>query len=273
MFESLITISAVGFFVGFFFSIPVAGPVSIIITSHSLRGERHFALATASGAAIVDFIYCFVAVYGFTNLYYLYDPFIPYTLLAGSIFLIIIGYKIRHTHLDLKQINEKDATVEKLPRLRKRGRFFNGFIINLLNPSLFIGWLTSSFVVLSFVASLGFNVGGLERMLENNVESFNGENHLEQVAPIDTNTFNPLREPIKKVQKPSTSFQLLNSFSYAIFVAFGSVLWFFYFSRFLVKRREKIKTGIIDKIIHLLGFALWGFAIYLVYKAIDILFA
>lgn len=270
MLESLITISVVGFAAGFLFSMPVAGPVSILIVSHALKGERHFALAAASGAAVVDSLYCFIAVYGFTNLYYFYSPFIPYALIVGAFFLFILGYKIRHTHLDLEHIDEQKQPQIKIPRLRKRGRFLNGFMINLLNPTLFFGWLTSSFVMLSFVASLGFNVGGLEGMIESNVENISHNNNV-QITEIDSNAFNHSSTPEKIVKKPSTSFQLLNSFAYALFIALGSVFWFFHFSRFLVEHRKRIRMDIIDKIIHGLGFALWGFGIYLLYKGISIL--
>ena len=272
MFESLITISVAGFLAGFLFSMPVAGPVSILIVSHALKGERHFALAAASGAAVVDALYCFIAVYGFTNLYYLYSPFIPYALIIGSLFLFILGYKIRHTHLDLEHIDEKNDSLKKHPRLRKRGRFLNGFMINLLNPTLFFGWLTSSFVMLSFIASLGLNVGGLEGMIESNVETISHDNNM-QITQIDTSTFNHSSTPKKIVKKPSTSFQVLNSVAFALFIALGSVFWFFHFSRFLVEHRKRIRMDIIDKIIHTLGFALWGFGIYLLYKGITILLA
>ncbi len=273
MIESITTISVVGFILGFLFSVPVAGPVSILITSHALKGERHFALAAASGAAVVDMIYCFIAVYGFTNLYYLYDPVIPYVLLGGAVFLFIIGHKIRRTNLDLEHIDDKDNSVKKHPRLRKRGRFLTGFMINLLNPSLFIGWLTISFVALSFAASMGFNVGGLDHTVGSNVETINHENGL-NIVNLDSAAFknSAERKPVlDQVQKPSTSFQLINSFAYALFVAAGSIIWFFYMSRFLVNHRHRIRADIINNLIHGLGFSIWIFSIYLIYRGLSIL--
>jgi len=273
MIESIITISVIGFIVGFLFSVPVAGPVSILITSHALKGERHFALATAAGAAAMDMIFCFIAVYGFTNLYYLYDPIIPYVLLGGALFLFIVGQRIRRTYINLENIDEKNSTIKKHPKLRKRSRFITGFMINLLNPSLFIGWLTTSFLVLSFAASLGFNVGGLDHSVSNNVETISHENGL-NITNLDSAQLNysiESKPEFGKPQKPSTSFQLLYSFAYALFVGIGSVIWFFYMTRFLVKHRHKVRTDIINKLIHGLGFGVWIFAVYLIYRGLNIL--
>ncbi len=261
--ETLLTISLVGLVVGFVFSIPVAGPVSILITSHAIKGEMHFALVTALGAAIIDFIYCFIAVFGFTHLYIMYRPIIPYTLLLGTIFLLFLGYRIMHMKLEL-ETTEPDPSK---PRLRKRGRFLTGLMVNFLNPSLFFGWLTSSFVVMSFVASLGLNIGGLNTMLENNVDSMKEpgtqieHSITQQAVEIPTNDINEEPHPF------------LNSLAYAFFVALGTVVWFYNFSKFLAHHRKKLKIEFINKIIHTLGFALWGFGAYLTYTAIKLIMA
>ncbi len=259
--ETLLTISLVGLVVGFIFSIPVAGPVSILITSHAIKGEMHFALVTALGAAIIDFLYCFIAVFGFTHLYILYRPIIPYTLLIGTIFLVFLGYRIMHMKLDLEAA-EPDPSK---PRLRKRGRFLTGLMVNFLNPSLFFGWLTSSFVVMSFVASLGLNIGGLNTVLENNVDSMKEPGtQVEQVVPDSS-------PKINNTNHSETAHPFWNSMAYAFFVALGTIIWFYNFSKFLVHHRKKLKIEYINKIIHTLGFALWGFGTYLAYTAIKMI--
>ncbi len=262
--ETLLTISLVGLVVGFIFSIPVAGPVSILITSHAIKGEMHFALVTALGAAIIDFLYCFIAVFGFTHLYILYRPIIPYTLLIGTLFLIFLGYRIMHMKLDL-EATEPDPSK---PRLRKRGRFLTGLMVNFLNPSLFFGWLTSSFVVMSFVASLGLNIGGLNTMLENNVDSMKAPGTQMEQSIAQQQAEQAIAGNISTEAHP-----FWNSLAYAFFVALGTVVWFYNFSKFLVHHRKKLKIEFINKIIHTLGFALWGFGAYLTYTAIKMIMA
>ncbi len=257
--ETLLTISLAGLLAGFIFSVPVAGPISILITSYSLKGEFHFALVTAVGAAMVDFLYCFIAVFGFSQLYILYQPLVPYTLLVGAFFMGILGYKIIHMHLKLDSNGRGNK-----PKLRKRGRFLTGIMVSLLNPSLFFGWLTSSFIIMSFAASLGINLGGLDTTLGKTVESIQND------VVVSSEQFAPPAQ-LPKLQEDGEEepvHPLFYSLAYALAVGIGSIIWFFNFSKFLVKHRHKLKVEIVDKIIHLLGFGLWGFALYLSYSAL-----
>ena len=100
MLETFVTLSLVGFIVGFIFSVPVAGPISILVTSRALRGERHYATIAAIGAAIVDFLYCFIAVYGIKKLMGTYSSLMPYILLVGAGFVLFLGIKIYRTKVD-----------------------------------------------------------------------------------------------------------------------------------------------------------------------------
>ncbi len=272
--ESLITLSVIGFAAGFFFSVPVAGPVSIIITSHALKGDRHFALFTASGAALVDILYCFIAVFGFTQLFAWYQPYIPYALLIGAFFLFYIGFRVRRTNLDLDHFDEQNKVALPARRFQRRGKFFTGLTINFLNPSLFFGWLTSSFFILSLAASLGLNVGGLDNVLSNNVESINDQSNQIMLNGGDSSSLmvQPAAPEHKKPQRLPGKYQLLNSASYAMAVGVGSVVWFYLFSGFLIRHRKKLKIQIINKIIHGLGYALWVISVYLFYEAWKLLF-
>ena len=149
MSESLLTMSIVGFIVGFIFSMPIAGPISILITSKALKGEMKYCTLATIGASFADFIYVFIAVFGLTKLYSLYKPIIPYILLVGAVFLLYVGYKIIKTKLDLNQIDEKSHLPLKMKK--ERGGFWTGFMLNFLNPTLFFGWLTSSFFIISYL--------------------------------------------------------------------------------------------------------------------------
>ena len=94
MLESLITVILVGFSAGFIFSMPIAGPISIIITSNALKGNLKFCIRTALGASVIEFIYVLVAVLGLSALVTVYSDLIPYLLLVGSIFIFIVGIRI-----------------------------------------------------------------------------------------------------------------------------------------------------------------------------------
>ena len=98
MTESLITISLVGLLAGFILSMPVAGPISILVTSNALKGRLRYCNLVTIGASFADFVYVFIAVFGLTKLYSFYKPFIPYLLSAGAVFLLFVGYKIFRTN-------------------------------------------------------------------------------------------------------------------------------------------------------------------------------
>ncbi|MFZ4399043.1 MAG: LysE family translocator [Bacteroidales bacterium] len=277
MTESLITMSIVGIIVGFLFSMPIAGPISILITSNALKGKMRYCILATIGASFADFIYVFIAVFGLTKLYSLYKPIIPYILLGGAVFLLYIGYKITKTKLDLVHLDEKSNLSQKIKK--ERGGFWTGFMLNFLNPTLFIGWLTSSFFVISMVASLGLNTGGLDAMIDKNVQQINNI----EGKTIDTQTtiaylkkVDSINTIAKEIHKENNSrlpnyFPLLISIFYAFFLALGSIIWFYYLSYFLVKYRAKLNVIIMNRIIQCLGIALCLFGVFLGYTAINML--
>jgi threonine/homoserine/homoserine lactone efflux protein len=64
MIESIITISITGLLAGFIFSMPIAGPISILITSNALKGRLRYCKLVSLGASFADFTYVFIAVFG-----------------------------------------------------------------------------------------------------------------------------------------------------------------------------------------------------------------
>ena len=271
--SSIITLSIVGLLVGFIFSMPIAGPISILITSNALNGRKRYCDLAALGASVADFIYVFCAVYGLTRFYSFLKPAIPYVLLVGMIFLIFLGYKISRTKIDLDHLNEN----ENMPKVKKeRSGFITGFLLNFLNPTLFFGWLTSSFIVISLVTSLGFSTGGLDQRVDKSFNSINkkGEDsalrkktlsylHLDSVRLIN-------RKPAEE-ENTSAYFSLLSSVLYAFFLSLGGVLWFFYLTYLLVKHRHRVNIKVINTLIRSLGYALYLFGIFLGYHAITLL--
>jgi threonine/homoserine/homoserine lactone efflux protein len=277
MLESLITIACVGFAVGFIFSMPIAGPVSILITSHGLRGELRYCLTAALGASIIDLFVCFIAVHGATKVLGLYATVIPYALLAGAVFLFIVGIRIVKARFDFNHLDVKQTGIMKYWKLQEKNGFWTGLLLNASNPSIFFGWLTSSFVIISFVSSLGLHVGGLDHQLVDNVASVNKyASHnpgrgdiIPSIAAPRLPSVPPDQKSVEQ-QTPSELFQMFFSFSYALFLALGTIVWFFLYSYFLVRNRKKLRVDIISNVIHGLGIFLCGFALFLLWRALDI---
>jgi threonine/homoserine/homoserine lactone efflux protein len=268
MITSLITISLVGLLAGFILSMPVAGPISILITSNALKGRRRYCNLATVGASFADFVYVFIAVFGLTKLYSYYKPFIPYLFSAGAVFLILVGYKIFRSKIDIEHLDDKSHLTEKIKK-KSRGGFYTGFMLNFLNPSLFLGWLASSFIIISFVSSLGFNTGGLDTMINNNVKEFNnleGKTIVKQQMPsylkFKTANANKIETNNEESKSYPKYFPLLISLCYALFLSAGSIIWFYFFTFFLVRYHHRINVNIVNVIINVLGIVLCLFGIF-----------
>jgi threonine/homoserine/homoserine lactone efflux protein len=262
MTESLIVIIVLGFLAGLFFSVPIAGPISILITSNALKGNLRYCLRLAFGGAIIEIIYVFIAVFGLTSIYNLYQKAIPVILIIGSVFLIIVAIKVFKTKLELEQLNKVS---EQEYNAANTGGFRTGLILNLSNPSLFVGWFTSSLLLLSFASSVGLNTGGLDILMYDNVISLE-EITGKKIEALENYDFVPNGD--KAIVKRKSLPTLVLSSAYALFVGLGSFIWFYFFSKFLIKHREKVKIELINRIVKLLGVFLFGIGIYLIYEGI-----
>ncbi|MCU0472918.1 MAG: LysE family transporter [Bacteroidales bacterium] len=279
MTESIITISIVGLLTGLVFSMPIAGPISILITTNALKGRLRYCALVNIGASFATFTYVFFAVFGLTKLYPFYKPAIPYLLSLGSIFLLFLGYKIFRTKIDIEHFGENSYLSEKIKK-KERGGFYTGCIINFLNPTLFIGWLTSTFLVISFVSSLGFNTGGLKIFVDKSVKEISSFDEivtedLKELSPYDfgiINTPESTIDPDIQTSFPKYSHLVISVF-YALFISLGSIIWFYILASFLVRFRRAINIMFLSGFIKSLGVVLCLFGLYFGYLAAEVLFS
>lgn len=274
MFESILTISIAGLLAGFIFSMPIAGPISILITTNALKGRLRYCNLVSLGASIADFTYVFVAVYGLTKLYSLYKPAIPYIFAIGAIFFFYLAYKIIKTKIDLEHLEDKSHLAEKIER-RDKGAFYTGFMINFLNPTLFIGVLTSSFFVISLVASMGFHTGGLAVKMDQHVKEISSIEgmKIENSKILSLDKFDDIQIGKNKVREPDQTeypayFHLVISIFYALALSLGSVAWFFLMAFLVVMFRRKINIVVITVFVRSLGVILGIFGLYFGYQAV-----
>lgn len=274
MVESIITISIAGLLAGFIFSMPIAGPISILVTSNALKGRLRYCNLVSIGASIADFTYVFIAVYGLTKLYSLYKPFIPYIFTAGSIFFFYLGYKIINTRIDIEHLEDKSHLTEKIKK-REKGAFYTGFMINFLNPTLFIGVLTSSFFVISLVASMGLHTGGLATRIDQNVKNMQNidVSKPENTQGLSINQFENIQIGKNRVHpqdetKYPAYFHTIISICYALFLSLGSILWFYLMTFLIIRFRQRINIKVISAFIKSLGVLLGLFGLYFGYLAI-----
>ena len=273
----IITVAVAGLLAGFIFSMPVAGPISIMITSNAFKGKVRFCHRVTIGASFADFFYVLVAFFGLTKLYTLYKPAVPYILGAGAVFIIYTGYRTTRTRVDPEHM-EDPHLAEKL-RKKDEGGLYTGFMINFLNPTLFFGWLTSSFVVISFMAALGFNTGGLDTIINRNVREMN----IMETPKIDQQkvfsgpgiekirSYNLSQKKRDPVVLPK-HFHLLISSVYAAALALGTIIWFYLLTYLITRFRRYINLKIINLLIYSLGVILCLFGVYFGYLAVKLIF-
>ena len=277
MIESIITISITGLLAGFVFAMPIAGPVSILITTSALKGKLRYCNLVSLGASLADFTFVFIAVFGFTKLYTLLTPVLPLLYAAGSIFFLYLAIKIFRTKFDIEHLEDKSHLIEKIEK-KEKGGFYTGLMINFLNPTLFIGSLSSSFFVISLIASLGFHTGGLATKIDQNVKvisKIEGTPIKDSLA-ISLEQFNKIPMPKMKDHEAEpaifpSNFHLAISICYAFFLAVGSVLWFFLLAFMIVQFRQRINVKVISFIIKGLGVLLGLIGFYFGYRALEML--
>ncbi len=273
MIESIITMSIAGLLTGFIFSMPIAGPVSIMITSNALKGRQRYCNLFNVGASLADFIYVFIAVFGLTRLYSFYKPAIPYIFSFGCLLLCFLGYKIFKTKIDIDHLEDNIHISERIKK--ERGAFYTGFMINFLNPTLFIGWLTSSLLVISFVAALGLHTGGLAVKIDQNAKQIGNvdfkkiENKQDfALKKLDSlKIFKNKNQDVEQATFPP-SFHFLISICYALCIALGSIMWFYLLSFLIVRYRTRINIKIILAFIKSLGIFLCCTGAYFGYQAV-----
>jgi len=269
--ESIITMSIAGLLAGFIFSMPIAGPISILITSNALKGRLRYCNLVNIGASFADFTYVFIAVYGLTKLYSFYKPVIPYIFSFGAALLIFLGYKIFRTNVDIEHLEDKSLISEKIKK-KERGAFYTGFMINFFNPTLFIGWLTSSLLVITILAAMGFHTGGLAVKIDQNakeISSIEGSK-IENSQNLHLHNFQ-LPKIKNHNEEPSIfppHFHLIISICYAFFISVGSIIWFYLLAYLIVRFRKRINIKIISLFIKSLGVVLCIIGLYFGYQAI-----
>ena len=279
MTESIITISVAGLVAGIIFSMPIAGPISILITTNALKGKAPYCNRVNLGASFGTFTYVFFAVYGLTKLYPYYKPAVPYLFCFCSLFLLFLGFKTFRTKLDFEHIEDKNHITEKVNKIGKGG-FYTGCMINFLNPSLFIGWLTSTFLVISFVSSLGFNTGGLDIYVKQSVEEISSLNSsaAEDLKEISADNYEAARNKITPNTEEHQNdgfpryFHLLISLLYALFITAGSIVWFYLLVIMISRFRKTINKKFLTVFVRGLGVILSFFGLYFGYLASEMLF-
>jgi threonine/homoserine/homoserine lactone efflux protein len=126
----------VGVALGFFGSIPVAGPASILVLKNALEKGHRQGIDIAAGAAIGEAIYAFIAFWGLTTVLERFPVLVPASKITGAVLVMALGI-----YLVVRRVNPKDMHAENLADRQER-RWLRGFLSAVLNPTLLATWTT-----------------------------------------------------------------------------------------------------------------------------------
>lgn len=137
-----------GFLSGFIGSIPVSGPIALLVFRNSMQGHYEWAQRIVLGAALAEAGYCALALFGYIQLIQAFPSLASYIRLIGAIFLFVLGifFLVQKVHIQTEGV----TTTE-----RKGAPFLTGFLIAAFNPTLFLTWGSANSIIFSWLEITG----------------------------------------------------------------------------------------------------------------------
>ncbi len=134
----MLTAALVGIFFGFLGSIPVAGPISLLVLAYGLEGRVRNGIFLAVGAALAESVYAYLAFWGFGALLARLTWIEPVSRGLAAVLLITLGVRF------LKPRAPPEVHPRTSPRSAGNVRsFFLGVTITGFNPTLMVTWLAA----------------------------------------------------------------------------------------------------------------------------------
>jgi threonine/homoserine/homoserine lactone efflux protein len=154
----------VGVVLGYIGSMPVAGPIALLVLGRGLENRSRNGLALAFGAAIAESVYAYLAFWGFGAVLSRYPWIEKGAHFGAAVALIALGvhfYRRRH---------QAAAPTPPPSNSGNKRNFMLGFAITLLNPTLIATW---TFTVTT-VYSLGLVTFEADKALPFSLGAFSG---------------------------------------------------------------------------------------------------
>jgi threonine/homoserine/homoserine lactone efflux protein len=133
---ALVATLSLGFAFGFVGSMPLAGPVSVLVISRSVERRFHAAWLTGLGGAVVEGLYAGVAFWSFTTFLARITALRPWFDAIACVVLLYLGVKFARWV-------EPPASAKK--RKEDDGKsFFLGASVTALNPTILVTWTAAT---------------------------------------------------------------------------------------------------------------------------------
>jgi len=137
----MLWLALAGLLFGFMGSIPVAGPVAILVVTRSLNGQARSGILVGVGSALSEATYAFLAYLGFSVFLADLPLIVPISRAVATLILLVLGVLL---------LRYRPPEALAAPRTRLAGSLALGFTISALNPTLIVTWTAA----LGMVASM-----------------------------------------------------------------------------------------------------------------------
>lgn len=140
--------AVVGFAMGFCGSMPLTGPIAILVFHRGLFGRYRDGMAVAAGAAVAESMYCGLAIAGFGALLESYELLRPICRTISVIILFALGlWFVRARPPErIEPAPGEPVGVDRIAR-----EVGQGFSITALNPVIVLNWSASIAILYSVV--------------------------------------------------------------------------------------------------------------------------
>jgi threonine/homoserine/homoserine lactone efflux protein len=131
-----------GTVMGFLGSMPIAGPIAVIVLERGLVRRGREGLSVALGAAAAETIYAFLAFWGLGHVVYSSPGLMQASRLIGAGVMIALG-------IYLAKRRSAPPAPDGAPAVmgRKRRGFLLGLSVTFLNPTIIVSWTMVSATV------------------------------------------------------------------------------------------------------------------------------
>jgi threonine/homoserine/homoserine lactone efflux protein len=126
----LLAVCAVALVFGFVGSMPLAGPVSVMVVARAAQKQFGEALRVGLGAAAAEAIYAGIAFFGFTTILAHHPVLVPLSHGITAVVLLALGVWFVFWKPREKEDKEKN----------RAGTVLVGFTVSALNPTLLVTW-------------------------------------------------------------------------------------------------------------------------------------
>jgi threonine/homoserine/homoserine lactone efflux protein len=131
-----IAAALLGFAIGFVTSMPVAGPVSLLVFGRGLQGKGRSGAYLALGSAIAESSYAYLAFWGFSTLLAQHAWIEPVSRALSAVLLTALGIRFARMHTTAPSATPAEGGRQ----VGNKRSFLLGLTITALNPTLIATW-------------------------------------------------------------------------------------------------------------------------------------